>query len=195
MFLTDDDTLLKQIAEGDQHAFATFYNRFKDKIYTYAIRLCREPCDAEDIVHNVFLNIWLRRKKEPIQHLDFYVKTATINTCLKFIRAKKLSQKAQDNLIDSFVEEHNELEEKLHFAEQSIALKNAINLLPPQQKLVYQLCKEDGMKYSQVAEHLKISPLTVKTHMQQALRFLRGHLLRNGDILTALTIGYMLHKP
>jgi len=189
MFLSDDDMLLAQIAQRDQQAFAIFYNKFKDRIYTYAIKLCHEASDAEDIVHTVFLNIWLRKEDEPIQHLDSYIKAATINTCLKFIRSRKFEQNAQNVLKDSFVEEHNDLEDAFNLAESSITLKKAIALLPPQQKLVYQLCKEDGMKYSQVAEQLKISPLTVKTHMQHALRFLRGYLLKHGDIITALTLG------
>jgi RNA polymerase sigma-70 factor (ECF subfamily) len=55
-------------------------------------------------------------------------------------------------------------------------LNRALDQLPPQQKLVYSLCHQQGLKYEEVAFQLKISRLTVKTHMQQALRAIRSFI-------------------
>jgi len=54
-------------------------------------------------------------------------------------------------------------------------LNQAVNKLPPQQQLVYKMCYHEGLRYDEVAEKLQISHLTVKTHMQQALRTIRGY--------------------
>jgi RNA polymerase sigma-70 factor (ECF subfamily) len=67
-------------------------------------------------------------------------------------------------------------------------LQAGIELLPPQQKLVYQLCHQEGLKYEEAAEKLNLSPLTVKTHMQHALRFLRSHVIKNSDMAVALIL-------
>ncbi|MNY10648.1 ECF RNA polymerase sigma factor SigE [compost metagenome] len=67
-------------------------------------------------------------------------------------------------------------------------LQSGINLLPPQQKLVYQLCHQEGLKYEEVAEKLNLSPLTVKSHMQHALRFLRAYVVKNGDLAIAFLL-------
>jgi len=54
--------------------------------------------------------------------------------------------------------------------------------------LVYQLCHQQGMKYEEAAQQLHLSPLTVKTHMQQALRSLRIYITKNSDLAIAMII-------
>lgn len=186
MPLLDDDILLEKIAQRDQHAFTILYHRFKDKIYTYALKLCKNETDAEDIVHSVFLKMWLRKNESAIQHLDSYIQTATINTCISLIRKRKLITKVHDSFVTDWQEEEVDIQGQFEASERSQILHEAIGLLTPQQKLVYQLCKEDGLTYNQVAEQLSVSPFTVKTHMQYALRSLRSYLLKHSAVINFL---------
>jgi RNA polymerase sigma-70 factor (ECF subfamily) len=58
-----------------------------------------------------------------------------------------------------------------------------IRKLPPQQQLIYSMCRHEGLQYDEVAQRLKISKLTVKTHMQQALKTIKtqfAHIMRFG---------------
>jgi len=191
MRLLDDESLLERIAQRDEQAFTILYHRFKDKIYTYALKLCKNESDAEDIVHSVFLKMWLRSNENKIQYLDAYIETASINTCLKLIRKRKLITKVQDAFVTDWEEAHDATEDQNYATERSQILHEAIGLLSPQQKLVYQLCKEDGLSYSQAAERMEVSTFTVKTHMQVALRSLRNYLLKRSSAIHLFLVVYL----
>ncbi|MNY30981.1 RNA polymerase sigma factor [compost metagenome] len=67
-------------------------------------------------------------------------------------------------------------------------IKQALELLPAQQKEVYRLCHQEGLKYEEAALRLNISVNTVQTHMSRALKFLRTHLKNNTDIVAVLIV-------
>jgi RNA polymerase sigma-70 factor (ECF subfamily) len=63
------------------------------------------------------------------------------------------------------------------------SLNNAINQLTPQQKLVYTMCHQDGLKYEEVASRLNLSRSTIHTHMKLALRLIRKYLIQINTLL------------
>ena len=63
----------------------------------------------------------------------------------------------------------------------------AIDQLPKQQKLVYQMCYIEGLKQKEVAKQLNISPLTVKVHLREAIKNLKSHL-KDGSSLSLISL-------
>lgn len=107
------------------------------------------------------------------------------------MRRTNLEVLVNNQLSRNWEEAHNETEEIILLNDSVKVLNQAIEQLTPQQKLVYNICKYEGLKYAQVAKQPDISPLTVKTHMQHTLRFLRNYLKKYND-LTLLIICYEL---
>ncbi len=66
--LHNEQNLLDQIAEGNEHAFETIYNHYRPVIFTKALRLADENWAAEEIVQDTFLQVWLKRSE--LRHLD-----------------------------------------------------------------------------------------------------------------------------
>ncbi len=184
----DDLLLLKRVSLKDELAFAELYNRYRKKVYTYAFKILKYSDRAEDIVHEIFLTIWQHNDLESIQNLDAYLRVATRNQTLKLLRRQQLEIKSNKNMFVAWQEVHNETEQEILLHDTSAQLIQGIAQLPPQQKKVYQLCREEGLKYEEVAERLSISKLTVKTHMQHALRFLRTYLSSRTDIVGLLLL-------
>ncbi|MDO7744192.1 MAG: sigma-70 family RNA polymerase sigma factor, partial [Pedobacter sp.] len=151
-------------------------------IYSYALKIVKSEIFAEEILHDVFMKIWHHENAAEIDNLEYYLKTITRNITFNVLRRIKLEVRVNHELSYSWAEMHNETEEAIIGNEASKLLHQGIDLLPPQQKLVYILCRDEGLKYAQVAERLSISPLTVKTHMQQALRFLRNYVSKHSDL-------------
>lgn len=184
--IINEKVLLERISNGEQDAFRVIFTIYRHKVFSYALKIikCRET--AEDIVHDVFLKIWTHPDLNGINNLESYLKTTSRNTTLKVLRRQALETQTANNLGTHWDETHNETEEIIIVNDFSKILNQAINLLPQQQKLVYNLCREEGLKYSEAAERLSISPLTVKTHMQLALRFLKSYLSKHGDVVLCL---------
>jgi RNA polymerase sigma-70 factor (family 1) len=170
-----DHNLLTQIAVGDEHAFRIL-NTYSSRIFGYAIKLTKSQDLSEEIVQDVFMKIWINRSTiGEIQNIEAYLITLTRNHAFNVLKRVAIEEIAKAKLSKKLEEAHHETEEAVNFHESQAILNNAIDRLPPQQRLVYSLCHEEGLKYEEVAQRLNISRLTVKTHMQQALRTLKAN--------------------
>ncbi|MEQ7798924.1 RNA polymerase sigma-70 factor [Pedobacter sp. ASV1-7] len=179
----DEKSLLHQIALGDAHSFSIIFHRYSPKVYQYALKIIKSESLAEEIAQEVFVKIWkLEGQLIEIKNLDAYLSVLTKNHTLKVLRRMALEFKTSRMRGHDYKEEHNETEEYIIFKDSEKILNQAIEKLPAQQKLVYTLCHQEGLKYEEVAEKLNISKLTVKTHMQHALRFLRNYVSTHTDI-------------
>jgi RNA polymerase sigma-70 factor (family 1) len=187
--LYDEAELLQSVAKGDERAFRIIYDQHKKKIYHYAMGFLHSELHAEEIMQEVFLKIWLM--KEPllkINSLEAYLKVLTRNRSLDTLRKVIFDQKFAQRVTKDYSESHNETEESILLNDTRIALNKAINMLPEQQKEVYILCHNEGLKYEEVAVKLNISVNTVKTHMKRALASLRSDIKNHTDIVAILIL-------
>lgn len=184
--------LLISIASGDQKAFATLFETYQTMIYDYSLRLTRSKTQAEEIVQKIFMKIWINREGlNRIENFGAYLNRATRNesyTVLRAIAAQAIC--AIEPAHESFAGDDN-TENRVLYNESAGMLKAAVDSLPPQRKLVYELCHEQGMKYEEVARQLNISSGTVHKHMKLALKTIREHF---GHISMLLLITGYLHK-
>jgi RNA polymerase sigma-70 factor (family 1) len=173
--------LLHQVSSGDEQAFREVFNIFSPKIYLFALKLTRSKSLAEEVVQDVFLKIWdLRSSMTVIEHFPSYLYVVTRNNCFNTLKRIATEQKVKMALVKQNYYFHTDTEESVIYHDYQNLLRAIVEKLPPQQKLVYGLCHEEGLRYEEAATRLKISRLTVKTHMQQALRTIKtrfAHLL------------------
>lgn len=187
--LTLERDLLTKIAERDEIAFRTVYDQYHKKIYTFSLRLLKSKQMAEEVVQESFLKIWMMGDAlNKISNIEAYLVTLARNRSLDALRKQQRESKAGFTNSNLWTEEHNETEEAILLNDTRGLLQSGIELLPPQQKLIYQLCHQEGLKYEEAAEKLNLSPLTIKTHMQHALRFLRAYVLKNSDMAVTLIL-------
>jgi RNA polymerase sigma-70 factor (family 1) len=168
--------LLDRLSENDKVSFCLLFNAYSPKVNAFALKLTLSRSLAEEIVQDVFMKIWINRKNAfTIDNFDAYLFTLVRHHSFNILKRLALEAKAKVILAKESPQYHRDLEEGLHLLESQQILKQVIDQLPPQQRLVYSLCYHEGLKYEEVAQRLNISRLTVKTHMQQALRNIRAH--------------------
>lgn len=185
----NEQELLAKIAMKDQRAFKIIYDQYRKFVYSSALKLLRDDHYAEEILQEIFMKLWLMGEElTKIKHFESYLTTIVRNRSLNVLRRIALEAKADKSLIMKWEEEHNETEERIVLNDYNRILKEGIQQLTPKQREVYQLCYDQGMKYEQVAKVLGISVLTVKTHMQLALRSLRKYVQENGDFAIFLIL-------
>lgn len=174
--------LLTKISLGDEHAFRILFDQHRKRVYAYALKIVKSESYAEEILHDVFMKIWQHKNITEIENLQFFLRTVTKNTTFKVLRRIKLEIRVNDEWGHDWEEIHNETEDAILLKDTTEILNQGVNLLSPQQKLVYTLCREEGLKYADVAQRLSISTETVKSHMKHALKFLRTHVGKHNDL-------------
>jgi len=162
----------ERIANDDQLAYRQLFIQFYNKLSRFVMGFTKNRELTEEIVSDVFINIWRRRKNiQEIKNLKLYLYVSAKNITFNYL--KKLHR---ENLTDI---DAVEIELEDPFAdpgaamitrEMNLKLKTAINALPPRCKLVYTLIKEDGLSYKQTAQLLGISESTVDNQISIALK-------------------------
>lgn len=152
---------------------------YKEVFFTYYTSLLRfaqtfvdDRQHAEEIVSDVMMKIWEKRKDLPsITNLRVYLYISTKNTSLNFLaRQKKAEIISIEHLNIDFPSNTLNPEQLMISAEMMRRINNAINSLPPRCKLVFKLVKEDGLPYREVADILDISIKTIDNQLAIALR-------------------------
>lgn len=187
--LYDEVELLQKIAKGNERAFKIIYDQYKKKIYHYAMGFLHSEVYAEEVMQEVFLKIWLMGEEvQSISSLEAYLKTLTRNRSLDTLRKVIVDQKFGLHITKDYSESHNETEESILLNDTRVVLAHAIDKLPRQQREVYLLCQNEGLKYDEVAIRLNISVNTVKTHMKRALASIRSDISNHTNIVAILIL-------
>jgi len=183
-------SLLSRISNGDHVAFASLFSRHRNKVYTTAVRMTGSYTEAEEIVQDVFVKIWVGRQKlTEVQDIESYLFIIARNLIYDAMKrtARRKAKLKEDSPVRDFTlpEAENLLQEK----QLEQVIRDAIDQLPAQQKAVYLLARNEGLTKSEIAERLHLSPHTVKSHYDRAVRSLRAHCV--GVLKILLVIGFI----
>lgn len=174
----NEQELLRLTAAGDAGAFGRLYERYRDKTFSYIFDLVRSQALAEDIFQDVFTKIWEQRASlETIDNFNAYLFTVIKHRALDGLRRVAKEDTIIRELIRTANTANEETADSLNYRELQNKLRHALGRLPLQQRLVYTLSRENGLKQDEIAATLNIAPTTVNKHMTRALSFLRKSLL------------------
>lgn len=187
--LSNEDQLLARVASGDQHAFKEVYEIYFSKTYNFAFYVLHDRESAQEVVQEVMLHIWqMGQQLLDIRNLEAYLKTLAKRKAIDQLRRIELDRKISKDKGIQWQESHNDTVEGIILKDTRAILEQGIAQLPPQQKAVYQLCQQQGLKYEEAARQLHIAPGTVHRHMKLALKSLRTYVSQHTNIGILLII-------
>jgi len=166
--------LLLLASQGSEPAFTLLFNRYKHKLYSYLLSLTASPEIAEDIIQDTFLKLWKNRSSmKTIDHLGAYLYKTTRNFAINALKRMSKETIILSKLQSQQNRTNAKTDDTLVVKEVEQLLHQTIQNLPPQQKLIYTLSREQGLKHEDIAHQLHLSSSTVRNHMVQALRTIR----------------------
>jgi len=185
--LTDHE-LTALFKAGDHRAFTAIYQRYWKRIYVIAIKRLGDEQDAEEVIQDIFLNLWRKRETfELTTGFQNYFAVAVKFEILDIIR-KRASVAAYDKMLSiSYSEADESMLKELDFLELQERLQLTIRALPDKCQLVFRLKHEQGYSQKQIADELDISEKTVEAHLSKARKTLRGTF---GSLLGAILFIY-----
>lgn len=187
--IIDDDKLFARISHGDEEAFTIVYNKYHKLIYVLAYRYLMSVEMAEDVVQHVFTRLWEYRSELCVSiSLKNYLFTMTKNHVLNLIRNENSALIKNYEIVQAIPVYEDDLIEKLEEKEMMSLFYQAVELLPPQKREICLMKIKEELSNQEIADKLKLSINTVKTHYSEALKLLRLHLGKMLIITTFVTL-------
>ncbi len=184
-----DQVLLRLIGEGDEAAFNTLFERYRNKLYSYLVRISKSKETSEEMVLDVFLKIWTAKKVlHEIDNFEAFLFRVAHNRAIDFLRTAERSKHAQAEILKQMTTlETGSADEKILRADTEKSIQAAVSQLSSQRREVFRLSREEYLSYDQIAERMQLSKFTVRNHLSAALQFIRSNL-DNGPELAVIMI-------
>lgn len=185
--LNNEHELIAQIAKKNKTALATLYDKYSRLIYSLVYKVVQKHEDTEEVMQEVFLQIW-----EKAQYFDpskgnvyVWIVTLTRNKAIDRIRSKYYRQTKVNSEIETLSlylenDETSALDQSLT-DERALYVRKALQELPENQKILLQDAYYLGFSQSELAERYELPLGTVKTRMRSGLKKLQT--LIDGEIL------------
>jgi RNA polymerase sigma-70 factor (family 1) len=175
-FDTESELLLR-ISQGDPVAFRQIFTDYSRQVYTLCIRITKDAEQAKDLTQEIFARLWTRREKlSGVYHFKGFLTTMALNLIRNHLQKKVLGAANEDYLVGYFAESALVPGEAMELKELQHMLQEAVDHLPPQLNRSFVLSRMAGMSHAEIAQQMKLSPLTVKSHIARALKFIRVYL-------------------
>jgi RNA polymerase sigma-70 factor (ECF subfamily) len=181
----NDQFLLAELKKGNTRAFAALYDAYWERLYYTCYRRIELQEETEDILQELFADIWNNREKLQIRtSLSVYIFTALKYKIFRFIDAKVVRQKHMQRLGNEEPAAEETIERDLSFDELYSLLEERIEHLPVRCRLVFRMSREQELTVEEIAKQLNISPSTVHNQITKAKKILKNELKRGFVILS-----------
>ena len=170
-----DFVFVEKLKNGDNNAYTLLMNDYYKNLCGYANLFTKDPSKSEDIVQNVFVKIWIYRKKiDPNIPIKKYLYKSVYNEFIDQYRKNKPVISLEEKylkVIDTIIDDNSLDIEKL-----MMNVNREIDKLPEKCKRVFILNKKEGLTHDEIAEYLQISTKTVESHITRAFKILNQKL-------------------
>jgi RNA polymerase sigma-70 factor (ECF subfamily) len=170
----DDTAMLTRIGQRDENAMEVIFRRYSGPVYSVALRVLRDSGQAEDILQEVFLQLW-RKPAAFVQNrgsLGAWLVVISRNRAIDVLRRRKPSDSVDDVVLASPVNVADEAERNTVMRK----VRGVIANLPEEQRRTLELAYFEGLSHTEIAGRTGDPLGTVKTRIRQALITLRKAL-------------------
>lgn len=172
-----EEQLIADFRKGDQNTFEQLFKANYEALCRYAYSFVNDRDEAEDVVQNMFVSVWEKRGEMEIQtNLKGYLYRMVRNACLNVLKHKKVVEKHADGSVLTEASHGESASELATTNELEGMIQRAIQTLPEQCRVVFELSRFENLKYGEIAARLEISEKTVENQMGKALRIMREQL-------------------
>lgn len=178
-----DASLMLQIAQGDRPAFAELYDRFSGPLYGAALRILRDPAEAQDVVHDTFVTLWEKAQAFEASRGTAFSWAVTLlrNRAIDRVRMRRrraelLAESAPGDLGYADAASAASGGDSAQLGDQARAVRAAVATLPVEQQRAVELAFFSGLTQEEIAKKLSEPLGTVKARIRRGLMKLRDSL-------------------
>jgi RNA polymerase sigma-70 factor (ECF subfamily) len=171
-----DAHILRRIKKGDLKHFENLFHQHYPGMCSYAEALLKSEMLAEEIVQDVFYNVWKNKDNLKLRgNWNSYLYKAVYNNSMAYLRKMK-REVLSDEIWENEKEFSSDPEQEMQLKEIKATIIKTLDELPERTSEIYNLNRNQGLKYTEIAERLSISVKTVEANMSRAIKALRASL-------------------
>ena len=175
-----DRQAVDRIARGDDDALAELYDRHARLVFSLALRIVRDQGEAEDLVQEVFSQVWQQASRYVESRGNVIAWMLTLTRSRAIDRLRRRSARPHDTgtgpAVAGLADTALPVDQQLAWAGRVSQIRDALEQLPLLQRIAIELAFYEGLTHAEVAERLELPLGTVKTRIRQGLLKLRDRL-------------------
>ncbi|MEX2247950.1 MAG: sigma-70 family RNA polymerase sigma factor [Dehalococcoidia bacterium] len=180
-----DDELMDRLCRRDLYAFEALYDRYGDLVYSVALRIVTDTYVAEDVTQDVFLRVWRRPELFDLQRGKFVTWLLSVARNRAIDERRSQGRRLRHEALPSTGEEEDVLPSAHDLDDPALAtvlqddrraVREALGVLPPEQRLAITLAYFGGLTQQEIANRLGQPLGTVKTRIRLGMQKMRGAL-------------------
>jgi len=174
-----DRRILQRTKSGDEQAFELLFRRYYVRLCSFANRFICSTAEAEEIVQDVFLNLWGKRDQLNLDdEISSYLFRSVRNSCFNLIEHRKVADSYYAVIAQAYRHSSEGVDsgDPVQYAELQQKVEGAIGSLPAECRRIFRMSRMEGLKYTEIAAKLNISVKTVETQISRALAKLKTEL-------------------
>jgi RNA polymerase sigma-70 factor, ECF subfamily len=171
--------LISRIADGDESAFTTLYQRLSSSLYGMAYRMMNDAKEAEDVLQEGFTYIWRKAGSyNPARSTPFAWAVMIVrNKAIDRLRVRQRGERLRERAEQSFVQERDESSAEVPtLRERSTIVRSALQQIPQEQREALELAFFGGLTHEEIADRLTTPLGTIKARIRRGLLKLREFL-------------------
>lgn len=186
--MDNDRAGITSINAGHSALFEDIFRSHFKGLHLYASTIVKDAALAEEIVQDVFYKLWEKKDTIAIQQsVAAYLYKAVHNASLNNLKHNKVKDRYKANVVN-YKNEVTKADERIVLKELQSKIETALNDLPPQCRIIFQLSRYEELKYQMIADRLGLSVKTVENQMGKALKILRRKLIDYLPVIALLFI-------
>ncbi|SEK28507.1 RNA polymerase sigma factor [Parapedobacter koreensis] len=175
-----DTLLIGRLRQGDAHAYTVLFERYWKFLYAVAYRRLQDEELAQDIVQEVFMQVWDKREKLTLTpaYIEYYLLKAVKNRIINHYTSQRVKAEVLERVMhrmETVVAES--AYQPSRYLELERFLDEQVELLPDTMRAVF-LMRSDNLSIQEIAKKMHIAEQTVKNNLTEASHRLRRSLLK-----------------
>ena len=170
--------LVDACKQGDRRAQQELYGKYAKAMYNICLRMTRNEADAEDLLQNAFIDVFTKINSFRSEAtIGAWIKRIVVNTCINFLKKRRLDTQSWDERIPEPPQERDELKNYPEMQLSVAKIKQALGALPEGYRVVFSLYLLEGYDHKEIAQILEITEATSKSQYSRAKSKIRRLLM------------------